>query len=148
MEKIKTSTIGFTKSTAKAFFGRLISSGVKVLYDVRLNNTSQLSGFAKSDDLAFFLDKIAGVRYEHQPILAPTSEMLKSYRSKKRTWDEYQREYIDLLSARKIEERLSPNSFSDTCLLCSESTPYQCHRRLICEYLNHKWNGVLDVKHL
>ena len=65
-------TIGFTKTNAEGFFDRLVAAGVKVLYDVRLHNTSQLSGFAKADDLAFFLSKIGGIEYRYEPVAYPT----------------------------------------------------------------------------
>jgi uncharacterized protein (DUF488 family) len=142
------STIGFTKTSAKSFFDRLISANVKVLYDVRLHNTSQLSGFAKSDDLAFFLDRIAGIKYQHQPLLAPTDSMLKAFKRDKGDWNDYQKEFIDLMAERKIEERFNSSLFDGVCLLCSEATPHYCHRRLVCDYLNGQWGGALKVRHL
>jgi len=141
-------TIGFTKTNAKGFFGRLVSASVKILYDVRLHNTSQLSGFAKADDLAFFLEKIGGIKYQHLPLLAPTDNMLKAFKRDKGDWDEYQKKFLNLMLERKIEERFNPSQFEDSCLLCSEATPHHCHRRLVCEYLNSKWGGALQVNHL
>lgn len=141
-------TIGFTKTNAKGFFDRLVSAGVKVLYDVRLHNTSQLSGFAKADDLAFFLEKIGNIRYQHQPLLAPTDPMLKAFKRGKGDWGEYQQKFLSLMAERKIEERFNPSLFDGACLLCSEATPHYCHRRLVCEYLNGKWGGALKVRHL
>jgi uncharacterized protein (DUF488 family) len=141
-------TIGFTKTNAKKFFDRLVSAGVKVLYDVRLHNTSQLSGFAKADDLAFFLDKIGGIKYRHQPLLAPTDTMLKAFKRDKGDWNEYQQKFLDLMAERKIEDKFNPSLFDGACLLCSEATPHYCHRRLVCEYLNGKWDGALKVTHL
>ncbi len=84
------STIGFTKTSARGFFNRLVSANVKTLYDVILYNTSQLSGFAKADDLAFFLEKIGGIKYQHQPLLAPTDAMLKGFKRDKGDWGEYE----------------------------------------------------------
>jgi uncharacterized protein (DUF488 family) len=141
-------TIGFTKTNAKGFFDRLVSSGVKVLYDVRLHNTSQLAGFAKADDLAFFLEKIGGIKYQHQPMLAPTDTMLKAFKRDKGDWSEYQHKFLGLMAERKIEDRFQPSLFHGVCLLCSEATPHHCHRRLVCEYLNDKWGGALKVRHL
>lgn len=141
-------TIGFTKTDAKRFFDRLVSSDVKVLFDVRLNNTSQLAGFAKANDLAYFLEKIGGIKYKHQPLLAPTDTMLKAFKRDKGDWSEYQAKFLKLMSDRKIEDKFSPDIFDRTCLLCSEDTPHHCHRRLVCEYLNGKWGGALKVKHL
>ena len=142
------STIGFTKTTAEGFFERLLKSGVKRVVDVRLHNTSQLAGFAKSDDLAYFLKKIGGIEYAHQPLLAPTDAMLKAYKKEKGDWDAYEARFMALMAQRQIENRLRPEMLEGTCLLCSEATPHHCHRRLVCEYLNDKWNGALTVRHL
>ena len=148
MAQVNVATIGFTKSNAEHFFERLLTAGVKKLIDVRLHNTSQLAGFAKADDLAYFLKKIGGIEYVHQPILAPTDSMLKAYKKEKGDWDVYQRRFLQLIEERKIEQRLKPETLEGACLLCSEATPHHCHRRLVCEYLNDKWSGPLSVKHL
>ena len=148
MAKATVSTIGFTKTTAEGFFERLLNAGVKKVVDVRLHNTSQLAGFAKSDDLAYFLKKIGGIQYVHQPLLAPTDLILKSYKKEKGDWRAYEERFLGLISERQIEKRFKPEMFDGACLLCSEATPHHCHRRLVCEYLNEKWGGVLDVRHL
>ena len=148
MSNTTVSTIGFTKTTAEGFFERLLKSGVKRVVDVRLRNTSQLAGFAKSDDLAYFLKKIGGIEYAHQPLLAPTDAMLKAYKKEKGDWDAYEARFMALMAQRQIENRLRPEMLEGTCLLCSEATPHHCHRRLVCEYLNGKWGGALDVHHL
>ena len=141
-------TIGFTKTTAEGFFERLLSGGVKKVVDVRLHNTSQLAGFAKAEDLAYFLKKIGGIHYMHQPLLAPTDSMLKAYKKEKGDWHAYEQRFLSLMSDRKIENRFTPEIFDGACLLCSEAMPHHCHRRLICEYLNEKWHGALEVRHL
>jgi uncharacterized protein (DUF488 family) len=146
--KVNVSTIGFTQSNAEHFFERLFRTGVKKIIDVRLHNTSQLSGFAKSDDLKFFLKKMGDIEYVHQPLLAPTDAMLKTFKKEKGDWGTYQQKFLDLMAERKIETRLNPEMFDGTCLLCSEATPHHCHRRLVCEYLNQKWDGALAVNHL
>ncbi len=125
-----------------------MTAGVKKLIDVRLYNTSQLAGFAKADDLAYFLKKIGGIEYVHQPILAPTDNILKAYKKEKGDWDVYQGRFLQLMEERKIEQRLKPEMLEGVCLLCSEATPHNCHRRLVCEDLNDKWGGLLSVKHL
>ena len=142
------STIGFTKTSASGFFGRLASAGMKTLFDVRLHNTSQLAGFAKADDLAFFLEKIGGIKYQHQPLLAPTETLLTAWRKEKLGWQDYERTFLDLMAERQIENHFSPDMFNGACLLCSEPTAQHCHRRLVCEYLNGKWGGSLNVRHL
>jgi uncharacterized protein (DUF488 family) len=148
MTLVNVATIGFTKSNAEHFFERLRKAGVKKLIDVRLHNTSQLAGFAKADDLAYFLRKIGGIEYVHQPILAPTDSILKAFKKEKGDWNVYQERFLQLMEERKIEQRLKPEMLEGACLLCSEATPHHCHRRLVCEYLNAKWSGLLSVKHL
>jgi uncharacterized protein (DUF488 family) len=148
MDGVTVSTIGFTKTTAEGFFERLLKSGVKKVIDVRLHNTSQLAGFAKADDLAYFLNKIGGIQYTHQPLLAPTDAMLKAYKKEKGDWGVYEGRFLSLMAERQIENRLKPEMLEGACLLCSEAIPHHCHRRLVCEYLNSKWNGSLTVRHL
>jgi uncharacterized protein (DUF488 family) len=146
--KATVSTIGFTKSTAEGFFERLFDAAVKTVVDVRLHNTSQLAGFAKADDLAYFLKKIGGIEYVHQPLLAPTDPMLRAYKKEKGDWRCYEERFRALMAERQVEGRFRPEMFDGACLLCSEATPHRCHRRLVCEYLNEKWDGALAVRHL
>jgi uncharacterized protein (DUF488 family) len=146
--KANVSTIGFTKTNAEGFFERLLQAGVKKVVDVRLHNTSQLSGFAKADDLAYLLRKIGGIQYVHEPLLAPTDPMLKAYKKERGDWRIYEDRFLGLMSERKIEHRFKPEMLDGACLLCSEDKPHHCHRRLVCEYLNEKWNGALTVHHL
>ncbi len=141
-------TIGFTKTTAEHFFSRLITEEIKRLIDVRLKNTSQLSGFAKAKDLEYFSRLIGGIDYVHEPLLAPSETILKAYKKEKGEWDVYEKRFMDLMSDRRIEERLSLDFFDKGCLLCSEAEPHNCHRRLVVEYLNGWWDGRLKVKHL
>jgi uncharacterized protein (DUF488 family) len=142
-------TIGFTRTTAEHFFGRLKSSRIERLLDVRLNNKSQLAGFAKRDDLAYFLRELVGADYEHAPLLAPTQDILDDFKKKgQMPWDEYERRFNSLLREREVEKELSPKEFSQrTVLLCSESTPEHCHRRLVAEYLREHW-GEVEIVHL
>ena len=139
-------SIGFTQTTAEHFFGRLKRAGVRRLLDVRLNNSSQLSGFAKAQDLPFFLDELAAAEYEHAPILAPTQDLLSAYRKEKKGWAWYENAFLDLMTARRIEEKLDRTAFEQpTALLCSEATAEQCHRRLVLEYLARHWSDVRAV---
>jgi uncharacterized protein (DUF488 family) len=144
---MKISTIGFTKKNAKKFFGLLKDAGVKRVVDVRLNNVSQLAGFAKKDDLAFFLKSICNVDYVHLPELAPTKGMLDDYKKNHKDWRRYEREFLDLMERRKIESKIPEEVIAEGCLLCSEDKPHHCHRRLVAEYLKDHW-GSVEIKHL
>ncbi|MEZ4503019.1 MAG: DUF488 domain-containing protein [Dehalococcoidia bacterium] len=140
-------TIGFTKTSAERFFEQLKSSGATHVVDVRLHNVSQLAGFAKRDDLSYFLRTICGMGYVHEPRLAPTTEMLDDYRKKRSTWDEYEGQFLALLSARSIESNVSHDTIAGGVLLCSEDKPERCHRRLVAEYLSRQW-GDVEITHL
>jgi uncharacterized protein (DUF488 family) len=141
-------SIGFTQKSAAEFFGTLKAYGIERLLDVRLNNTSQLAAFAKQADLAYFLREICGVAYEHEPLLAPTQDILDAFKKKKGSWDTYVEAYLALIRSRKIESVLSKESFQKkTVLLCSEATAEHCHRRLALEYLQKEWGGV-KILHL
>jgi uncharacterized protein YeaO (DUF488 family) len=113
-----------------------------------LNNVSQLAGFTKRDDLQFFLREVCGADYVHEPLLAPTQEMLDAYKKAKGDWREYEKKFLDLMAERKIEERIDKRLFAvPAVLLCSEPTAENCHRRLVVEYLQSKW-GDLNCTHL
>ena len=139
-------TIGFTKKNAREFFSLLEKAGVKRVVDVRLNNVSQLAGFAKKDDLQFFLERF-GMGYVHLPILAPTQEMLDAYKKEKGPWGEYEKKFLALMAERHIETVVPRETLHEGCMLCSEETPEQCHRRLVAEFLKGQW-GHVDIKHL
>jgi uncharacterized protein (DUF488 family) len=144
---IRLFTIGFTEKSAEEFFGALRAAGVKRLVDIRLNNASQLAGFTKKRDLEYFLRAIANIDYVHEPELAPTKEILDAYKKKRIDWDEYQRQFQQLLQERQPAARLRPEDFDRACLLCSEPTPEHCHRRLVAEYLKREWEAV-QIQHL
>ena len=140
-------TIGFTKKSARRFFELLRKSGAKRVVDVRLNNISQLAGFAKKDDLAYFLKEIGGLEYVHLTELAPTKEMLDEYKKRNGDWRTYETRFLALMKQRRIEETVPREIIADGCLLCSEDKPHHCHRRLIAEYLKQRW-GDVEVNHL
>ena len=140
-------TIGFTKTNAKTFFSKLRHTGVTKLIDIRLNNVSQLAGFAKRDDLIFFLRELCDCDYKHMPDFAPTKEILDAYKKKQIDWNEYVRRFSKLIEERKIESKIKAEELNNACLLCSEPTPEQCHRNLVAEYFREKF-GNIDIKHL
>ena len=141
-------TIGFTKKNAKTFFNFIQAENVSTLIDVRLNNVSQLAGYAKRDDLKFFLNEICNCDYIHIPDLAPTKELLNGYKKGMISWEKYEDVFLNLMAQRNVERILQPSLLNDSCLLCSEHEPHFCHRRLVTEYLNQFSNFNFTVKHL
>lgn len=140
-------TIGFTKKSASQFFDALCSAKVQRVVDVRLNNVSQLAGFAKRNDLRYFLDKIGSIRYTHALDLAPTQEMLDEYKKGGGSWSAYEALFIKLIEERKVEVAWSSELREGDCFLCSEEKPKNCHRRLVAEYFVGQF-GDVNVRHL
>jgi uncharacterized protein (DUF488 family) len=145
---IRLFTIGFAGKSAQEFFEKLQNAGVKRLIDVRLNNVSQLAGFTKKKDLEYFLKAIANIEYRHYEDLAPTPDILDRFKKKgEMEWAEYERLFNHLLEQRHPDERHRPEEFDGACMLCSEPTAENCHRRLVANYLRQKWGNV-QIRHL
>ena len=140
-------TIGFTRKTAEQFFTLLEKAGVRRVVDIRLNNVSQLAGFAKRDDLRFFLQRLGAIDYVHRPDLAPSQDMLDAFKKEKGPWADYEKKFVALITQRQIETQVPRELLHMGCLLCSEDTPEHCHRRLVAEYLQRAW-GDVEVTHL
>lgn len=144
---IKLFTIGFTGKSAEGFFDLLKNADVNKIIDTRINNVSQLSGFAKGADLKFFAKEIGDMSYVHNVDFAPTKELLADYRNKKMNRKEYEDAYLNLLDMRKIIQKVNVEDLHQNCLLCSEHTPEKCHRRLLAEYLKNVRNDI-EITHL
>ncbi|MER5262844.1 DUF488 domain-containing protein [Actinosynnema sp. NPDC002837] len=140
-------TIGFTKKSAEKFFGLLRASRADKVVDVRLNNVSQLAGFAKRDDLKYFVRELCGMAYTHRLDLAPTQPLLDDYKKQSSGWPSYETRFLGLMRDRRIEHAIPRQALDNAVLLCSEDKPHQCHRRLVAEYLAEHWDGV-TVEHL
>ncbi len=145
---VATYTIGFTQKRAENFFSLVKRNNISLMIDVRLNNVSQLSGFAKRDDLKYFLAQLCDAEYVHVEELAPTKEILNAYKKKEITWESYEDKFLNLMSQRHIERSINESLLDNGCLLCSEHKPHYCHRRLVVEYLNQYWDNKIEVIHL
>lgn len=141
-------TVGFTKKTASCFFKLLNNNNNKdLIIDIRLSNTSQLSGFAKYPDIEFFINNLTGIEYKHDKFFAPTNEILHNFKKKIIDWDEYQIEFNNLMQERNIVKHILDN-YSDNkniCLLCSESTSQNCHRKLVANYFENVFEDVVII---
>lgn len=142
-------TIGFTKKNAETFFSLINKSGADLLLDVRLNANSQLSGFAKKNDLPYFLYKLCNCRYIHADRVAPTKKLLTDYHKGVTSWEEYELIYQKLYQQRDMKNYFLDlvGSKDKVILLCSEATPERCHRRLLAEMLQRDLMNI-EVKHL
>ncbi len=147
-ELVNLFTIGFTQKKAEQFFETLLQAGVRRVIDTRLNNVSQLAGFAKKQDLEYFLRKTGGIEYIHILDLAPTKDILDDYKKKRINWDTYEDKFHQLIIERQIEKKVSTNILDGGCLLCSEAKPHHCHRRLVAEYLQRKLDTSIKIHHL
>ena len=141
-------TLGFTQKSASQFFALLRSAQVKTVLDVRLNNVSQLAGFAKRDDLRFFLREVGNIDYVAMPDWAPTDGLMKQYKNGDIAAAQFQDEFWALLAQRNVERDVPRRLLEHGCLLCSEHEPHQCHRRLVLEYLQQHTDLNLHITHL
>jgi uncharacterized protein YeaO (DUF488 family) len=106
---------------------------------------SQLAGFAKSADLAYFLREICGAAYEHDTRLAPTAELLDAYRAKDIIWDDYEPRFLELMEERGVPATIERAPYeTKSALLCSEATPDKCHRRLVAELMSRAWSAKIE----
>ncbi len=139
-------TIGFTQKSAEEFFSLLKNSKILKIIDIRLWNNSVYAGFTNKLDFPYLL-QLHKIDYRYLPEFAPTKEILNDYKNKKITWEEYEKQYLDLLEDRKIIDRLSNADFDKVCFLCAEPTPENCHRKLLAEYLQKHFKDI-EIKHL
>lgn len=139
---MKIYTIGFTKKTLEDFITRLKKSNIQRIVDIRLNNSSQLSGFAKSHDLEFILKQF-GIEYISVKSLAPDKALLDKYK-KDKNWKEYEANFIVLMNTRNAKKTLNDLQLDKktSCFLCSEDKPEKCHRRLVAEMLDKNFEIV------
>lgn len=141
-------TIGFTKKSAEQFFSLLRANNVKQLIDVRINNSSQLSGFAKGKDLEFFAKEICHIPYKHVTDFAPTKELLDKWHKQEVSWEKYEDIYTSLLKKRDILKKYGVKQYNGACFLCSEETTENCHRRLLAEYMQKHSAEEVKIIHL
>jgi uncharacterized protein (DUF488 family) len=144
---IKLFTIGFTQKSASSFFEGLRKARICKVIDTRLNNTSQLSGFAKQNDLKYFLAEIGSISYFHDLLLAPTQDILGAYKKKQISWQDYSEKYLEILRDRHVESITNREDLQNCCFLCSEDKPHFCHRRLAAEYFQSHFNNI-EIIHL
>ncbi len=145
---MKTYTIGFTQKGADRFFTLIKNNNISRIIDVRLKNISQLAGFAKRDDLKYFLSELCDAEYIHLEELAPTKDILSDYKKKIITWEAYRDKFNNLIAKRNIERSVDKSLLDNGCLLCSEHQPHHCHRKLVADYLNEHWDTDIEVVHL
>lgn len=144
---VRVFTIGCGAKNAREFFAILKQAGIKKVIDVRLYNTSQLAGFAKKQDIEYFLQAVIGADYIHLPIMAPTKQLLNDYKKGLIGWQQYEAQFKSIITQRQIQKHVTPDDIDMGCLLCSEAKADNCHRRLIAEYLAQRWQNI-SIHHL
>ena len=140
-------TIGYTKKSAEKFFGIITDNKIEIVADVRLYNSTQLAGFSKSVDLQYFLKKICSCNYIALKQLAPNPSLFENYKNGKTTWNEYEKIYNKFLDTQANLDFFYAFKNKRICILCAESTPEHCHRRLIAEKISKTYDNV-KITHL
>ena len=140
-------TIGYTKKSAREFFGLIKANEIDVLVDVRLYNNTQLAGFSKSRDLEFFLAALCGCGYVWAKQFAPSPALFNDYKSGQIDWAACEAVYRDFLNAHTGLDFFRLYRNKRICLLCAEETPECCHRRLLAEKIADEYDGT-EITHL
>lgn len=141
-------TIGYTKKSAEEFFSILKRHNIRQVVDIRENNTSQLAGFTKKDDLRFFVKEMLSASYIHLPQFAPDKEIRDRYKEAK-DWQEYESSFLKLMTQRGALETLRKELLIEPLvLLCSELKADKCHRRLIARLLKEYIYAHAETIHL
>ncbi len=136
-------TIGFSGKSPDAFMDVLNAVRVRAVWDIRLWRASAYVPFYSGENLATVL----GTRYEYHPEFAPTTEILDGYKNGRITWADYEKMYRELLAVRRPAVGTEPATFDRICLLCTEKSALQCHRRLAAEYIASQFPDT-DIVHL
>ena len=124
-------TIGFSGKKPDDFLDILNAAKINCVWDIRLWRASAYVPFYSGKNLATVL----GTHYEHHPEFAPTTEILAGYKNGIISWADYEKMYRELLAARRPADGLAPADIYRICLLCTEKSALQCHRRLAAEYI-------------
>ena len=136
-------TIGFSGKSPDAFLDVLNAVRVRAVWDIRQWRTSTYVPFYSGDSLAGVL----GARYEYHPEFAPSTEILTGYKDGQITWSDYEHMYRELLSTRRPTAGIASDALDRICLLCTEKSALQCHRRLAAEYIAEQFSDV-EIVHL
>ena len=131
-------TIGFSGKNPDAFLEVLNAARISCVWDVRQWRTSTYVPYYNGDNLA----EVLGNCYEYHPEFAPTSDILAGYKDKKITWGEYEKMYRELLQKRNPLQNCDISKLDRICLLCTEKSATQCHRRLAAEYIAEQLSDI------
>lgn len=136
-------TIGFSGKSPDTFMDVLNAVRVRAVWDIRQWRASTYVPFYSGENLTSTL----GPRYEYHPEFAPTSEILAGYKDGRIAWPDYERMYHELLVTRRPTAGLAPADIDRICLLCTEKSANQCHRRLAAEYIAEQFSDT-EIVHL
>ncbi|MDR3208924.1 MAG: DUF488 domain-containing protein [Rickettsiales bacterium] len=138
-------TIGFAGKTEEEFYKILRDAGVRCIWDIRLwrDSVSEYFAWAKGSYLA----ARCGHKYKWAKELAPTVELLSGVKEKRMALADAFAEIEKLLSERRIETLFLQTNLDGACLMCSEKSADNCHRKIVAEYLARRFPR-LKIRHL
>ena len=134
-------TLSAYETTARTFFDRLTAENTSLVLDVRLNTASQLCGFTKDKDLAFFIPKLCGAAYVHDTMFAPAKEILDAYIHNRSSWQDYSDAYGYLMEQRNAWQSYQKKyaGFSCVCLLGTATRKRRSHSEILYELLRRNF---------
>lgn len=125
------------ETSASDFFGKILQNHADLVLDVRLKNESQLCGFTKKKDLAYFVPVICGASYVHDRFFTPEPELLDRYLHGWIRWEEYARRYRASMEAQNASGYFQEHygRYCRVCLIGTATRKRRSHSEVLLELL-------------
>jgi uncharacterized protein (DUF488 family) len=141
-------TVGYATYTTTSLLDRLTSVGVEVLIDVRELPLSRKRGFSK-----LALAKAAkehGVEYRHFKSLGVPSHLRRGRKNGELDGVAYMEQFRRILVGNEdvLRDALGVVESRQSCLICLEQHPADCHRSVVADELRKISTNGLEVEHL
>ena len=137
---MKIFTLSAYETSAEAFFSTLQKKQTDLVLDVRKKNTSQLCGFTKGKDLAYFVPVITGADYVHDLLFAPSDGLLEDYLKHRIDWLTYKEKYQKEMQAKDAAACFHEKykKYRSVCLLGTAVRKRKSHSEALLELLQEK----------
>jgi uncharacterized protein (DUF488 family) len=136
-------SVGYEGLEVDGLVERLLSAGVTLLVDVRLNPISRKPGFSKKSLSAQL--EAAGIQYRHDAGLGNPPENRDSFR--RGDGEEGRRRMREMLlngSGPALQRLVEDTRGRRVAVLCVEHGPQRCHRQVITE-MAQEVDSTIDV---
>lgn len=130
-------TISAYQTTAEQFFNKILQERADLVLDIRLKNESQLCGFTKKKDLAYFVPLICHADYLCDHFFAPDPALLDRYLKHWISWEQYAHEYREAMEAKSMKIYFHDHygKYARVCLIGTATAKRRSHSEALSEML-------------